>query len=135
MKKDDASRQRRPTEAQAAAFDMVSPMVQSAHKEMSELSKKKQDGVLNELKVRHINRLLKQIQDVLEEDPSTHFLEILDEETLPQNSDAVLILGQWIAAMQQFRTRHHRRYDSMGSHRWDTQENPISSTTERGGRT
>ncbi len=125
MKNDDESRQRRPTEAQAAAFDMVSPMVQSAHKEMSELSKKKQDGVLNELKVRHINRLLKQVQDVLRDDPSTHFLESLDEETLPQNSDAVLILGQWIAAMQQFRTRYHR-YDGMGSNRWDTQENPIS---------
>ena len=58
-------------------------------------------------------------------DPSTHFLETLDEETLTQNSDAVLILGQWLAAMQQFQSRYHR-YDGMGSHRWDTQENPIS---------
>lgn len=125
MKKDDVSKERRLTEGQAAAFDMVSPMVHSAHNEMSELSKKKQDGVLNELKVRHINRLLKHVQDVLEDDPSTYFLEVLDEETLPQNSDAVLILGQWIAAMEQFRTRYHR-YDGFGSHRWDTQENPIS---------
>ncbi len=122
---DDESTQQRPTEAQAAAFDMVYPMIQSAHKEMSELSKKKQDGVLNELKVRHINRLLNQVQDVLGGDPSTQFLETLDEEALPQNSDAVLILGQWLAAMQQFRLRYHR-FDGVLSNRWDTEENPIS---------
>jgi hypothetical protein len=33
-------------------------MLEAAHHEMSELSKKKQDGVLNALKVHNINRLL-----------------------------------------------------------------------------
>ena len=84
--------------------------------------------MLNELKVRHINRLLKQVHDVLGGDPSTHFLETLDETTLPQNGDAVLILGQWIAAIQHFRRRYNR-YDGMESHRWDTQENPITDAT------
>jgi hypothetical protein len=46
------------TDDQASRFDMLRPMMDSAYKEMGELSKKKQDGVVNELKIRHINRLL-----------------------------------------------------------------------------
>lgn len=114
-----------PTEAQANAFDMVAPMLQSAHREMAELSKKKQDGVVNDLKIRHINRLLAQVQEVLGDDPSTQFLETLDSETLPQNSDAVLILGQWLAAMEQFKERHFG-YDSIThTKRWSTAEDPF----------
>ena len=112
-----------PSEARAAMFDMVQPMLAAAHKEMSELSKKKQDGILNQLKVRHINRLLARAKDALGEDGSLEFLEVLDEDTLPQNSDAVLVLGQWLAAMAQFKDRHFG-YDGLGSHRWFTEENP-----------
>lgn len=113
-----------PTESQGAMFDMVSPMLDSAHKEMSELSKKKQDGVLNELKVRHINRLLGKVREVLGDDPSAEFLELLDEETLPQNSDSVLILGQWQAAMKQYKNRHFVYVSEEGKWRWVSKENP-----------
>jgi hypothetical protein len=47
---------------------------------------------------------------------------LLDEETLPQNSDAVLVLSQWQAALRQYRGRHYG-YDSY-EHRWFTVENP-----------
>ena len=50
---------------------------------------------------------------------------MLDEETLPQNSDAVLILSQWQAALAQYKDRHYG-YDSYGGHRWFTVENPRS---------
>jgi hypothetical protein len=82
------------------------PMLQAAHHEMSELSKKKQDGVLNSLKIRNINRLLTELQKLLESDPSKDYVELLDEEALPQNSDAVLLLSQWRAALQQYKVRH-----------------------------
>jgi hypothetical protein len=36
-------------------------MLQAAHREMSELSKKKQDGIVNKLKIRNINRLLTEV--------------------------------------------------------------------------
>jgi hypothetical protein len=35
-----------PTEEQAAAYDRLVPMLEAAHREMTELSKKKQDGVV-----------------------------------------------------------------------------------------
>ena len=113
-----------PTEAQAAKFDMLSPMMDSLHQEMREFSKKKQDGIVNPLKVKMINRLLRDIKELLASDPSVTYLELLDEETLPQNSDAVLILGQFRAAMDQFKSRHHGYDKEEHKHRWFTQENP-----------
>ena len=99
-------------------------MIDSAYREMTELSKKKQDGTLNELKVCHINRLLIRAKALLGKDPSTEFLELLDEETLPQNSDAVLILGQAQAAMSLYWEKHHGRVAVENVYRWVTQENP-----------
>jgi hypothetical protein len=107
-----------PTEDDAAAFEQLFPMLEAAHHEMSELSKKKQDGVVNALKIRNINRLLTELQKLLAKDPSREFVELLDEETLPQNSDVVLLLSQWRAALQQYKRRH----SSYG--KWLTVENP-----------
>jgi hypothetical protein len=112
-----------PSDEQAESFDRVQPMLAALHRELSELSKKKQDGVLNALKVRHVNRLLAAVKACLGRDPSVAFLEQLDEETLPENSDAVLILGQWLAAMEQFKSRHYY-LDSLRKKRWITREHP-----------
>ena len=115
---------RPPTDAQASQFDMVQPLLAAAQKEMVELSKKKQDGVVNELKIRHINRLLDAVEEALEGDPSTQFLEHLDDEELPQNSDAVLVLSQWLAAMAQFKDRNCGRDTPYHDRRWFTVERP-----------
>jgi hypothetical protein len=114
----------RPTAEQAATYDRLVPMLEAAHREMTELSKKKQDGVVNELKIKMLNRLLTQLGKVIENDPSHGFVDMLDEDTLPQNSDVVLILSQWKAALSQF---HGKHYGFDGStHRWFTQEQPGS---------
>ncbi len=113
-----------PTEAVVAKFQMLSPMLDSALKEMGEFSKKKQDGVLNDLKVKVLNRLLRDIRKLLGSDPSTEYLELLAEQTLPQNSDAVLILGQYRAAMDQFEAKHYGYDKAKHVERWFTKENP-----------
>ncbi|MEK8130249.1 hypothetical protein WMW72_20285 [Paenibacillus filicis] len=114
-----------PTDAVVAKFDMLYPMINSALDEMREFSKKKQDGVLNPLKVKVINRLLDDIKEVLSADPSTEYLDLLDDESLPQNSDAVLILGQFRAAMDQFSKKYYGHHDGVGySRRWSTVEKP-----------
>lgn len=102
---------------------MLEPMVVSALNEMKEFSKKKQDGVLNPLKVKLINRLLIQVrEEVLQNEATIEYLDLLDDETLPQNSDAVLILGQYEAAMMQFKAKYYG-WDGY-QHRWYTRENP-----------
>jgi hypothetical protein len=113
-----------PTEEQAATYDRLVPMLEAAHREMTELSKKKQDGVVNTLKIKMLNRLLSELSKVIENDPSYAFVDMLDEETLPQNSDAVLVLSQWQAALKQYKDRHHGYDSSMHEHRWFTEENP-----------
>jgi hypothetical protein len=112
-----------PTEEQAATYDRLVPMLEAAHREMSELSKKKQDGIVNAVKIKLINRLLTDLGRLLQHDPTFAFVDMLDEETLPQNSDAVLILSQWKAALEQYKSAHYGS-DGMGSRRWLTVEFP-----------
>ena len=81
-------------------------MLNSVYDEIKELSKKKQDETLNKLKVRMINRILEQVKDILGEESTNQFIDLLDDETLPTNSDAVLVLGQFQAAMVQFKNKY-----------------------------
>lgn len=111
-----------PSKESTEKFEMLSPMLNSALLEMKEFSKKKQDGVLNPLKVKLINRLLNDIKSILSSDDSIMYLDELDGDTLPQNSDAVLILGQFRAALDQFKGKHYG-YDG-SAYRWFTKENP-----------
>lgn len=113
-----------PTDEQAVTYDRLVPMLEAAHQEMTELSKKKQDGVVNTLKIKMLNRLLGELSKVIENDPSYAFVDMLDEETLPQNSDVVLVLSQWRAALKQYKDRHHGYDKSMRDQRWFTVDNP-----------
>jgi hypothetical protein len=114
-----------PTDEQAATYDRLVPMLEAAHREMTELSKKKQDGIVNALKIKMLNRLLTELSKVIEKDPSHAFVDMLDEETLPQNSDAVLVLSQWQAALKQYKARHYGYDSSTHEHRWFTaKKNP-----------
>jgi len=87
-------------------FRILYSMMDAVLNEFKELSKKKQDGVLNEIKVKMANRILSKIKSLLENDPTNEFLELLDDSKLPSNSDAVLIIAQFKAAMDQYRNRH-----------------------------
>jgi len=106
MSKKKLSTGKRPTKAQAEEFEMLFPILDSVFIEIKELSKKKQDGALNELKVKMTNRVLSKVKLTLNEDPTVEFLDLLDEVALPTNSDAVLIIAQFKAAMQQYKDKH-----------------------------
>lgn len=105
-------------------YDLLSPLLHSLYEEMKELSAKKQDLVLNKVKVTMINRILRQIKDLLDKQPTLEFVDLLDEETLPSNSDAVLVLSQFRSAMRQFHERYHRKDHGETWARWHTTENP-----------
>jgi len=112
-----------PTDIQTDKYELLHPFLTCILFEVKELSKKKQDEPLNKLKVRMINKILSQIKvDVLRDDPSHEFLDLLDDESLPTNSDAVLIIAQYDGAMKQFHAKHFR-WDGT-DHRWVTKEHP-----------
>jgi hypothetical protein len=112
-----------PINVQTEKYELLHPLLKSVLFEVKELSKKKQDEPLNKLKVGMINKILSQIKtEVLNDDPSREFLDLLDDATLPTNSDAVLIIAQYDAAMSQF---HGKYYGWDGNeHRWFTKEYP-----------
>jgi hypothetical protein len=111
-----------PTNAKTEQFEMLFPLLVAILNEVKELSKKKQDEHLNKLKVGMINKILSQVKDVLQDDPTSQFLDLLDDVTLPTNSDAVLIIAQYKAAMEQYNGKYYG-YDG-SEHRWFTKERP-----------
>ncbi|MCG8377763.1 MAG: hypothetical protein MI702_14895 [Chlorobiales bacterium] len=108
-----------PSDTLVEKFTMLSGLLNSVYTEMKELSKKKPDEPLNKFKVKNVNRVLEQVKEVLKDEPTIEFLDLLDDETLPSNSDAILIIGQYIASMRSFRNKFTNEYN-----RWKTIENP-----------
>lgn len=106
MSKKNYSIGNKPTKIEVEQFDMLFPMLESVYTEIKELSKKKQDGALNEIKVKMTNRVLEKIKIILKNDPTVEFLDLLDDEVFPSNSDAILIIAQFKAAMKQFKDKH-----------------------------
>ncbi|MBK7573631.1 MAG: hypothetical protein IPI10_19295 [Bacteroidetes bacterium] len=85
------------------------------------LSKKKQDGALNEIKVKMVNKILQKVKTILKDDPSLEFLDLLDEVSLT-NSDAVLIITQFMAGMQQYKDKYFKYNRSVGKSVWHTSD-------------
>jgi hypothetical protein len=113
-----------PSGEQIEKFEMLYGLLNAIVGDMKNFAKKKPDEVLNKVKVKTINKILMQIKDSLIDSPIKEFLELLDEETLPTNSDAVLIIGQFQSAMNQFKSKYHG-WDKEGRiNRWFTKENP-----------
>ena len=95
-------------QANGEKHDNLMPLLQSMLGEFQELSKKKPDSALNKRKVEIVNRLLREVHEILQGEPTSTYLDLLDEDDLPQNSDAVLILSQTVAAMERFREKYYR---------------------------
>lgn len=111
-----------PSEQMTEKHEMLIKLIDSMHLELKGFAQKKPDGVLNKTKIGMVNRLLKDIKELLVDDESLAYLDILDEDSLPENSDAVLITGQYKAAMVQFKNKYFG-FDGT-TNRWFTKENP-----------
>ena len=94
-------------------FNMLSPLLSATYKEMLEFSKKKPDSPVNPYKASSINRLLEPLKSLMKEDKVYEYLDLLDDTSLPTNSDVVLILSQYIKATSMyFESRHVQNLQS-----------------------
>lgn len=121
-KKDD--QKNLPTEAEIATYEMLAKLLESSFIELKEFSKKKPDELLNKFKVTSLNRILSPIKEIMRNEPTASFLDLLDEDTIPSYSDAVLIIAQFQAAMKQFKSVYFGRTSNLSEARWFTRENP-----------
>ena len=118
-KKSSKPVEKQTTDEQVKLYLTISPLLKSAFDEVKEFSKKKQDDELNLKKVKTINRLLVKAKEILKDEPTVDYLDFLDENDLPTNSDAVLIMSQFISAMEKFHNDHYVYYDNRLS--WDNE--------------
>jgi hypothetical protein len=93
----------RITKAQIESYEVLWSHLISLYKDVESLAKRKQDGLMSKTRVATVNSLLREILVFLVGQQSLKFLALLDEETLPQNADALIFLGQYKSAMQNFK--------------------------------
>lgn len=98
------------TAAQARNCEVLQPLLTAMYQEFQELSKKKPEGPVNKIKVKVVNRLLEPVLALLEDEPDRVFLNLIDNDDLPENSDVVLMLGQALTAIRSFR---HGSYETL----------------------
>ena len=94
------------TSVEFAQYTTLLPLVEAMHDDIRELSRKNQNAAISKSRIAMINRRLGDLKKLLNREPTAPYLELLDEETVPQNADVLLILGQFKAALDQFKEKY-----------------------------
>jgi len=110
--------QKTTTQDKVNTYESTAPFLESLYKEIQILSKKKPDGTLNQYKVKIINRLLSDIKTMLSGETDSKYLDLVNDEDLPQYSDVVIILSQYLVAMDKFRLKYSYMDDIDGDLHW-----------------
>jgi hypothetical protein len=97
-------------------FEKLEQQLHSFLDEMSALSTKKPDGPVNKFKLNFINATLASLNKLIADYRPFPDFEQFDVDTLPTNSDVVVILSQYAGAVLRFRT-DNTEYDS-DVHKW-----------------
>ena len=92
-------------------YNLLAEMLRATYLEMKDMSKKAPNDILKPIKVTSLNRILQKSKDFFEGEPSAEFLDLLDNEILPSNSDTVLIMSHYVAAF----TEYYKRYAGTNS--------------------
>lgn len=106
------------TEANVAAYEAVIGVFTELFKELKELGKKKPEATLGASKVKIINRVLMDAAECLKDQPDAKYLDLLEDDTLPQYGDAILVLSQYEGALKAFKEKHHGYQSAYGEHTW-----------------
>ena len=96
------------TKEKADLHDVIMPLLRAMYKEFTEFSKKNPRDALSAKKVKMVNRVLESCSKILESEPSRQYLDLLeDDDATLQNSDVIIILSQYVAAMEQFKLKYY----------------------------
>lgn len=115
-----------------AEFDRLKNQMQQLYGEITTLSKKSPDGLVNIFKLTFINEKLEDGNKFLGETlkPSRHFT-TFDVDSLPTNSDVVMMLAQYLDALEAWRCARISK-DSVYWY-WNTDKGPRIQTDSPSG--
>lgn len=94
------------TAKKASTHDVMTPLLNAMFEEFKDLAKKKPDAAVSKSKLVIANRLLNRVREVLSSEESLEFLDLLNEDDVPQASDVTLVFSQYVAAMQAFKGKY-----------------------------
>ena len=100
----------------AEIFEIIMPLLKALYEEFRELSKKKPDAKINETKINISNRLLEKSRIVLANESTIDYLILLEKDLIPSNDDVVIIMSQYMTAMNKFK----KDYFNYEANRWRT---------------
>lgn len=110
------------TNAVVDVYKSSEPIFAGLLKEVRELSRKKPEATMSASKVKIINRVLSDLLDILKTESAGKYLEILEDEALPQVSDAVLTMVQFETALESFKDRYWKYVPAHTRSYWITSE-------------
>lgn len=99
-------------------FEKVHIQLESLHTEVSALSKKSQNDALNKFKLKFVNQAISASNKILSDKyrPFPDF-EQFNEDEIPSNSDATMMLGQYLNCMEKLRA-DNIKYGGNGRWHW-----------------
>ena len=97
------------TDEAIKTYEASNDIFEGLIREIRELSKKKPDATLSKSKVKLVNRVLSDLNSFLESEPEGKYLDLLNDEELPQYSDAVLVMVQYETVLASFCKRYRRK--------------------------
>lgn len=115
-------------------FEKLSGQLSSTYEEISLLSKKNPNDAVNKFKLKFVNKLISQSNDYLAEKykPFDDFdnFDNFDEDDIPQNSDVVFILSQYLQCFE--KQRADNVVINRGAWYWRVQGNDEDKLDEEG---
>lgn len=106
------------TKQDVNTFEKLQAQLEGLHSEISALSKKSQNDALNKFKLKFVNQIFSEANSLLGDNykPFKDF-ELFDENDMPTNSDAAMMLTQYLNCLEKLRADNIKREDSY-PHNW-----------------
>lgn len=99
-------------------YQTTEPLFTQLYTEIKALAMKKPEATVSKTKVSFVNRILKDIRDILQGEDFAKYLDLLDDDLLPQYSDILLIMSQYQAALSSFKGRYYYYDKGLGEWAW-----------------
>jgi hypothetical protein len=99
------------TREDVETFIKTQSQLEELYTEISILSKKSQNDALNKFKLKFVNQLLDEANQLLgDKNKPFNDFSSFDEEDMPTNSDVALILSQYLSCLENSRTENTMQY-------------------------